>query len=188
MAPKVKSKHRLKFNAYSKGYTLIEVLVASGLFLLIMGVLSFSLVTCFKSFKAGEVEIPQVRSVRISLDYISKALREAGEIKNAGALGNSQGSSEIIYVDYNENVCSFKYNPSIKEVEYFEYENYGTAQQIIKQGSVKVVSLSMKNIDSANFKIEDINNKPRLITIEIGSIPTDPQGVIFKLKSKVLKK
>lgn len=189
MAPEVACHRQVYYKKIKKrkmGYTLPEVMVASILFLIIVGVISISLVTGFRSFKIEETEIPQVRSVRSSLNYMSQILRGTGTIYNEANLKTQSGANEIIF-EYNGKVSSLRYNSSKKEIEYFEYQDYETPNQKITPDSLKVISLNMKNIQNLTFKIENVT-KPKLITIEVSSIPADPAGVIFNAKTKVLLK
>lgn len=167
------------------GGTLAEVLITCVLFFIVLVLLSSILVSNLRHFKAGEAETFQVKSVRKSMQHISQILRETQAVRNEDALKMSAGSSEIIF-NYRNEVCSFKYNEQTKEVEFFKYKNYGTSQQEIIPESIRAVSLKNENIKSLNFKIENYQSYPHLITIEISANPQTSGGVIFSAKTKLL--
>lgn len=135
----------MKKTAFKNGYTLVELLITCGIFLVVLGVLSFILVNNVRYLKKGEAETEQVKSLRSSLYYMVKTLTESDRIynyndpnwsTNAGAAG---GTSQIVF-NYRGKVCTFAYNSQLKEIEYFEYSGYPTANNILPARKGKLLA------------------------------------------------
>jgi len=63
-----------------KGLTIVELLIAAGVGLILLGVLGFIYIASDRSFKFGKDNIKIESELRLAMDWVTKDLREA---KNA---------------------------------------------------------------------------------------------------------
>ncbi len=168
-----------------RGYTLIEVMVASGIFLVFLTAVFILYVEAIKSYRFGDVRISLVQNGRTCMDNICTYLKKANYIVYPDeSVLFSSGSSTIIFDSQEFREVKDKpfstssrfgitYNSQKKRVEWLlyapDYDPSVGGEPIQK----KIIG---RNIKSLNFKYDNVSN-PQLITIRLRTIKKDEDEI-----------
>lgn len=92
-----KNKERLK------GFTLVELLVASGVTIIVLAVVGLVYVSSNRGFKFGRAALESEADLRLAMDWITRDIREAEEINISGGtvtlqMPSSVCSGPVVYV------------------------------------------------------------------------------------------
>lgn len=176
-----------KLEQISKGYTLIEVLIASAIFLVFLSAIFTLYVQAIRSYRFGQARIELIQNSRVCIDTISRELKKASFIiyPDEKTLFE-EGSSEIIYDSMTSreiedetfsstSIFGFRYNQEEKTAEWLMYHpdfdrDNPTENEIIWS---KVIG---REIESLNFSLKYKDN-PQLVTIKLRSARQDENTV-----------
>jgi len=107
-------KNKFKNKKNSKGFTLIEVVVAMSIFVIVMSAVSGAFASAFKAYgKAREVG-ESLKNAQYALNLMSKTFRTSSVESPAG---ENQTDDEIVVFDYSQSAC-IKYKLSSNKKVY----------------------------------------------------------------------
>jgi len=90
-------------------FTLLELIVASGLATLVMGMIMVSLMFCSRSFVAIGNYTDLNKNSLIALDRLTRDIREASSLKTFAP-------DQLVFLDAKNNPLTFAWNPKSKEL------------------------------------------------------------------------
>jgi hypothetical protein len=175
-SPKPESKYYglTRGSSLTTGYTLIEVLVACGVFLVFMTAVVGLFITAVRSFRFGEERVKVISDARIGLDRISHDLKRAKfVIYPDETVLRSDGSSVVVFSslenrsagEVNTNILGYSWDSASQKILFLlyapEFDPEDPATQKLLQTRV-----TAGNIEYLNFKQDDQSN-PQLITIRL---------------------
>jgi len=67
-----------------RGFTIIELLIATGITLVVLGVIGLIYVTSDRSFKFGQSAISSEADLRLAMDWLTRDIREARNVQISG--------------------------------------------------------------------------------------------------------
>lgn len=175
-------------NNNEKGYTLIEVLVASALFLIFTVAMLTLFIKAVRSYRFGEAKIRLISEARVGLDRISRDMKRASFVLYPDeTVLQGDGSSIIVFssvegrttLSGDTNIIAYKLEASnnIRQILYrpdFDIENPGNAEAL----DARVIC---KNVEHLNFRQEDVS-KPQVISIRLRTLELDNDQVFLMTK------
>ncbi len=160
-----------------KGFTLIEILVATGIFVSVMVVLSQVYLAVIRSERVAYGLLSAENNLRNNLEIIARSLRMG---KNVKLVDNGNGICFDYFLDNQWKEVCYRYNGT----------NYNIEQQIGKDNNYEPLFDPNLKIIKANFYIQgDSSQKSSQMTIviplEVETPPIKNQVYTFHLQTAV---
>lgn len=140
MRPQLRSRNpRSVHRRHDEGFTLIEILVATGLFLMLIGIVMTTVVSINRATSNSKQLTNMNEQARIATERLSREMRQATEIRDAQLPSTTGGDTAVTFgVDFNGNnvieaatldpeIITYRYDASAQQLTLTANDENGTA-------------------------------------------------------------
>lgn len=95
-------KNNIKTNQTNRGFTIVELLIASGIVLIILAIVGLIYVSSDRSFRFGQSALNSEADLRLAMDWLTRDIRAASVLETSGAtvtltIPSESGDTTVYY-------------------------------------------------------------------------------------------
>lgn len=164
-------KHRIPRKV--RAFTLVEVVVAMGLFVIIMVAVSQMFISVFKGYREARALQRDVENAQYAVNIMAKELRTS-TVVSFGTVAGTQ--SNVKFFDYSQNKCLLYQFLLTAPTRYLRVNEIQLSSDMNSDGKIDSYECSKTAFIPTAFTTVTTGTVKGQFTVEKSRIPTDPSG------------